>query len=63
MSETIVKRIDAGQERGLAVPDGLSILDIYNERRPLYEKFSEHVVDGSKSVHEIIKEIQNINNE
>jgi|TARA_B100000401_G_scaffold80043_1_gene50255 shikimate kinase len=61
--ETIVERIDAGQERGLAVPDGLSISDIYHERRPLYEKFSEHVVDGSKTVHEIIEEIQNINNE
>ena len=61
--ETIVERIDAGQERGLAVPDGLSISDIYHERRPLYEKFSEHVVDGSKTVHEIIEEIQHINNE
>lgn len=61
--ETIIGRIDDGQERGLAVPDGLSISDIYNERRPLYEKFSGHVVDGSKSVAEIIEEILKINNE
>ena len=60
---TIVERIDIGQERGLAVPDGLSISDIYSERKPLYEEFSEHIVDGSKSVDEIIADIQKINNE
>jgi shikimate kinase len=64
---TIVERIDIGQERGLAVPDGLSISDIYSERKPLYEEFSEHIVDGSKSVDEIVDEIiadiQKINNE
>ena len=61
--KTIIERIDIGQERGLAVPDGLSISDIYSERKPLYEGFSEHIVDGSKSVNEIIAEIQKINNE
>ena len=60
---TIVERIDIGQERGLAVPDGLSISDIYSERKPLYEEFSEHIVDGSKSIDEIIADIQKINNE
>ena len=60
---TIVERIDIGQERGLAVPDGLSISDIYSERKPLYEEFSEHIVDGSKSVDGIIADIQKINNE
>ena len=60
---TIVERIDIGQERGLAVPDGVSISDIYSERKPLYEEFSEHIVDGSKSVDEIIADIQKINNE
>ena len=64
---TIVERIDIGQERGLAVPDGVSISDIYSERKPLYEEFSEHIVDGSKSVDEIVDEIiadiQKINNE
>ena len=60
---TIVERIDIGQERGLAVPDGVSISDIYSERKPLYEEFSEHIVDGSKSIDEIIADIQKINNE
>ena len=34
--EIIMKRINTGQGRGLAVPDGMSVSEVYSERKPLY---------------------------
>ena len=56
--DVIIKRIGVGQERGLAVPDGISVSDVYLERKPLYEKFSQFTVDGSKSIEQLISEIK-----
>ncbi len=61
--ETIIKRIGIGQERGLAVPNGLSIPEVYSERQPLYEKFAEITLDGSKSIDELTKSIEKIIND
>ena len=60
--ETILKRIDKGQERGLAVPKNLSIEEVYSEREPLYEQFAQHSIDGSKSIDELIEIVLNISN-
>jgi len=60
--ETIIERIDVGQERGLAVPDGISVSDVYYERIPLYEKYSQHTINGSKSVDELIEIVLNLHN-
>ena len=60
--ETIIERIDVGQERGLAVPDGTSVSDVYYERIPLYEKYSQHTINGSKSVDELIEIVLNLHN-
>ena len=56
--ETIINRIDVGQERGLAVPDGLTIPEVYAEREPLYNQYADFILDGSKSVKELTKSIQ-----
>ena len=56
--ETIINRINVGQERGLAVPDGLTVPEIYAEREPLYNQYSDFILDGSKSVKELTKSIQ-----
>ena len=56
--DVIIKRIGVGQERGLAVPDGISVSDVYLERKLLYEKFSQFTVDGSKSIEQLISEIK-----
>ena len=51
--ETIINRIDVGQERGLAVPDGLTIPEVYAEREPLYNQYADLILDGSKSIQEL----------
>ena len=58
--ETIIERIDVGQERGLAVPDGISVSDVYLERKPLYEKFFQFTLDGSKSIQQLVIEVAKI---
>ena len=58
--EIIMKRIDTGQGRGLAVPDGMSVSEVYSERKPLYEKFAEYTLDGSESIEGLIKLTENI---
>jgi shikimate kinase len=60
--ETIIERIDLGQERGLAVPDGVSISDVYSERKPLYERFAQKTIDGSLPVDALLKLTQEILN-
>lgn len=55
--EIIMKRIDIGQKRGLAVPDGMPIPDIYNEREPLYQKYSEITLDGSMTIQQLVDEV------
>ena len=58
--ETIIERIDVGQERGLAVPDGISVSDVYLERKPLYEKFFQFKLDGSRSIQQLVTEVEKI---
>ena len=56
--EMVIERINTGQERGLAVPDGLTISEVFAEREPLYEKFSDFILDGSKNLDEKISIIK-----
>jgi shikimate kinase len=58
--DVIIERIGIGQERGLAMPDGISVSDVYLERKPLYEKFSQLTVDGSKSIEQLVSEVKKI---
>ena len=58
--EIIIDRIDLGQERGLAVPDGLSIAEVYSEREPLYESYSQFTLDGSKSINDLVALVQGL---
>ena len=58
--EIIMKRINTGQGRGLAVPDGMSVSEVYSERKPLYEKFADYTLDGSESIEGLIKLTKNI---
>ena len=61
--DAIIDRIGVGQERGLAVPSGVSISDVYKERKPLYEKYAELKIDGSHSIDKLLVIIQNLINE
>lgn len=51
--EAIAARLGDLTARGVALPDGFTLRDLYEERTPLYEKYADVVVDLSgKSVRE-----------
>ena len=54
--EIIMERIDIDQKRGLAVPEGMSIPEIYYEREPMYQKYCETILDGSKTIDQLVSE-------
>ena len=45
--ETIAGRLGDLAERGVTLPDGWTLLDLYNERTPLYEKYAHVVFDSN----------------
>ncbi|MDV0446194.1 Shikimate kinase [Methanosarcinaceae archaeon Ag5] len=54
----IMRRIQNISTRGIALHDGQSLEDLYEERRPLYEKYADITVDGDKkTVEEMVTEI------
>ena len=62
---TIAKRLGDLQARGVALKEGFTLLDLYNERVPLYEKYADITVelDGksiAESVDAVIEEIVKI---
>ena len=56
--EEIIRRINNITTRGIAIREGATLKDIYDERSPLYEKYKDSVVrcDGL-SVEEVIEAI------
>ena len=42
--ETMMKRISDFTTRGIAVKEGSTFLDMYNERLPLYEKYADKTI-------------------
>ena len=60
--DLIKKRVLEDQERGLAVPDGMSIEDIFKERESLYEKWAKQTIDGRLSVDTLVKTIVSLSN-
>ena len=53
----IQQRIGMGQERGLAVPEGTSVEDTFNERQPMYEKWTQKTLDGSLTIDDLVDSI------
>lgn len=43
--ETIEKRLGDLKKRGVALKDGFTLKDLYDERTPLYEKYADIVVE------------------
>ena len=55
---TIKERLGDLNERGVTVREGQTLLDLYEERIPLYEKYAELTVEcEGKSIREIVSEI------
>ena len=54
--ETMLKRINNFTTRGIVVKNGSTLLDMYNERLPLYEKYADKVIHcDNNTVEETVK--------
>lgn len=59
--ESISERLGDLAERGVALKDGQTLLDLYNERVPLYEKYAHITIDcENKNIREVVTEIGRI---
>ena len=43
--EEMARRLGAFSKRGIVLKDGFTLLDLYNERTPLYEKHADYIVE------------------
>ena len=57
--ETIKERIGVNPERGLAAPSGESIDNIFIERLPLYNKWSDIKINGNQAISAVAEELLN----
>lgn len=56
--EELKERLGDLQERGVVLKEGFTLLDLYKERVPLYEKYADIVIDcDKKMIREIVEEI------
>ena len=56
--EELCDRLGDLNERGVVIQNGQTLLDLYQERIPLYEKYSMITVDcHHKQIREIVNEI------
>lgn len=54
----IMRRIQNISARGIALKEGQSLENLYEERRPLYEKYADMTVTGDdKTIEELVTEI------
>lgn len=59
--ESIDERLGDLTQRGVALQEGQSLMDLYNERTPLYEKYAHLVIDcENKNIREIVGEIARV---
>lgn len=61
--EVIEKRLGDLQKRGVAIKEGFTLKDLYDERAPLYEKYADVTVELkgapiAQSVQEIVRALQ-----
>lgn len=56
--DVIAGRIKNLDTRGLAKQEQQSLLDLYQERKPLYEKYADITVDATSSVETVAETIQ-----
>ena len=56
--EKMLERINDLTTRGIVVKKGTTLLDMYNERIPLYEKYADCIIDCDRNtVEETVEEI------
>ena len=56
--EEFDERLGDLHERGVVIKEGTTLLDLYYERNPLYEKYADIVIDCSgKDIRKVMEEI------
>ena len=56
--EELKERLGDVHERGVVLKEGFTLLDLYKERSPLYEKYADITIDcEGKSIRGIVEEI------
>lgn len=59
--EDLALRLGDLKDRGVALKDGMTLLDLYNERVPLYERYADITIDEEgKSLGQIVDETRAI---
>ncbi|NLJ16829.1 MAG: shikimate kinase [Clostridiales bacterium] len=54
----ILSRLHNLSTRGIAMNNGQSLKQLYNERTPLYKKYADYIIDcDDKKIHSIVNEI------
>lgn len=57
--ETLEERLGDLNERGVSIKEGMTLKDLFDERRPLYEKYADITVDTSKTpIRNVVKSIK-----
>lgn len=57
----IEKRLGSLSERGVVIKNGSTLLDLYNERTPLYEKYADIIAETEgMSIEQSVKYIKNL---
>ena len=56
--DTLTKRLSDVKQRGVVMREGQSLLSLYNERTPLYEKYADYTIDeGTHTMEKVIADI------
>lgn len=59
--QEIESRVGDLEQRGVAIPPGCTLKELYEERTPLYEKYAHFTIDcNHKSIREIVAEINSV---
>ena len=56
--DVLTKRLKNAKQRGVVMREGQSLVSLYNERVPLYEKYADVVIDeGDKTMEEVVADL------
>ena len=59
--ESLEKRLGNLLKRGVAIRNGSTLKDLYDERVPLYEKYADIIVDErDKGIREVVETIEHM---
>lgn len=56
--DTLTKRLKNAKQRGVVMREGQSLVSLYNERTPLYERYADITIDeGDKTMEEVVADL------